>query len=169
MNVDRLTGWPCVAPLGHSTTSNAVITALRRWFPDIGVPVVLMTDGGPQFSSRLFAVFCQRWGIDHISSSPHYPQTNGHAEADTAIPLAIKLYVALRVGVAVILSQRLTPGTIEYSTNGFCGGTYVLAGVLNSQDFKLCFGAKKLCSGLKIGKVTKRRSVKPTCANGGTN
>ena len=79
--VDRLTGWPCEARLGHSTTSHAVIIALRRWFPDIGVPAVLNTDGGPQFSSRKFAEFCQRWGIDHISSSPHYPQSNGHAEA----------------------------------------------------------------------------------------
>ena len=79
--VDRLTGWPCVARLGHSTTSHTVIIALRRWFPDIGVPAVLMTDGGPQFSSRKFAEFCQRWGIDRISSSPHYPQRNGHTEA----------------------------------------------------------------------------------------
>ena len=31
---------------------------------------------------------------------------------DTAIPLLIKVYVALWVGVAVILSQRPTPGTI---------------------------------------------------------
>ena len=79
--VDCLTGWPCVARLGHSTTSHAVIIALRRWFPDIGVPAVLITDRGPQFSSRKFAEFCQRWGIDHISSSPNYPQNNGHAEA----------------------------------------------------------------------------------------
>ena len=85
--VDRLTGWPCVARLGHSTTSHAVIIALRRWFPDIGVPAVLMADGDPQFSSRKFAEFCQRWGIDHISSPPppppppHYRQSNGHAEA----------------------------------------------------------------------------------------
>ena len=88
----------------------------------------------------------------------------------TAIPLPIKLYVALRVGVAVILSQRPTPGTIEYSTNRFCGETLVLAGVLKSQVFKLCFGAKSFVPGKKIGKVTKRRRLaKPTCANGGTN
>ena len=32
------------------------------------------------------------------------------------------------------------------STNCFCGETYVLAGVLKSQDFKLCFGANRLLS-----------------------
>ena len=73
----------------------------------------------------------------------------------TAIPLPIILYVALRVGVAVILSQRPTPGTIEYSTNRFCGETYVLAGVLKSQVFKLCFGAKSFVPGKKLAKLRK--------------
>ena len=73
----------------------------------------------------------------------------------TAIPLPIKLYVALRVGVAVILSQRPTPGTIDYSTNRFCGETHVLAGVLKSQDFKLCFGAKSFVLGKKLAKLRK--------------
>ena len=73
----------------------------------------------------------------------------------TAIPLPIKLYVALRVGVAVILSQRPTPGTVEYSTNRFCGETNVLAGVLKSQVFKLCFGAKIFVPGKKLAKLRK--------------
>ena len=73
----------------------------------------------------------------------------------TAIPLPIKLYVALRVGVAVILSQRPTSGTLEYSTNRFCGETYVLAGVLKSQVFKLCFGAKNFVLGKKLAKLRK--------------
>ena len=73
----------------------------------------------------------------------------------TAIPLPIKLYVAHRVGVAVISSQRPTPGTTEYSTNRFCGETYVLAGVLKSQDFKLCFGAKSYVLGKKLAKLQK--------------
>ena len=76
----------------------------------------------------------------------------------------------------MILSQRPTPGTIEYSTNRFCGETYVLAGVLKSQVFKLCFGAKLFVPGRKLAKLRKeedRRSqpaptVGPT-ANGGTN
>ena len=40
-----------------------------------------MTDGGPQFSSHKFAKFCERWGVRHQMSSPHYPQSNGHADA----------------------------------------------------------------------------------------
>ena len=80
---------------------------------------------------------------------------NKNCHSNTAIPLPIKLYVALRVGVAVILSQRPTPGTIEYSTNRSCGETYVLAGVLKSQVFKLCFGAKGFVPGKKLAKLRK--------------
>ena len=58
-----------------------VIQQLRSWFPDVGVPTVLCTDRGPQLSSRKFADFCHRWQIQHIMSSPHYPQSNGHAKA----------------------------------------------------------------------------------------
>ncbi|XP_037800548.1 uncharacterized protein LOC119595492, partial [Penaeus monodon] len=32
-------------------------------------------------SSQEFSIFLQRWGVHHIMSSPHYPQSNGHAEA----------------------------------------------------------------------------------------
>ena len=79
--VDRKTGWPCVAKVGCTATSADVIRALRNWFADIGVPRVLTTDGGPQFSSRRFAEFCDRWQVQHSTSSPHFPQSNGHAEA----------------------------------------------------------------------------------------
>ena len=79
--VDRKTGWPCVAKVGRTASSADVIRALRRWFADVGVPRVLFTDGGPQFSSHRFAEFCTRWQVRHTFSSPHYPQSNGHAEA----------------------------------------------------------------------------------------
>ncbi|XP_063591351.1 uncharacterized protein LOC134768457 [Penaeus indicus] len=78
---DRLSGWPVVIPCGTSATSASTIRFFRHLFCDLGVPVRLRTDGGPQFSSREFATFLQRWGVRHAMSSPHYPQSNGHAEA----------------------------------------------------------------------------------------
>ena len=58
-----------------------MIGSLRRWFSEVGVPSKLYTDGGPQFSSHRFAQFCKRWRVEHVKSSPHYPQSNGLAEA----------------------------------------------------------------------------------------
>ena len=67
--------------VGHSSSSRDVICRLRKWFADVGVPSLLITDGGPQFSSGRFAQFCQRWNVEHRISTPHYPQSNGHAKS----------------------------------------------------------------------------------------
>lgn len=78
---DRLSGWPCIAEYGREATSRVTTKLLRSIFRDVGVPVRLRTDGGPQFSSSAFRSFVRRWGINHVLSSPSYPQSNGHAEA----------------------------------------------------------------------------------------
>ena len=39
-----------------------------------------MSDNGPQFSADLYASFAQKYGFEHVTSSPHYPQGNGEAE-----------------------------------------------------------------------------------------
>ena len=78
---DRLSGWPCIHDLGRSMVSASVIKPLRRWFAELGVPRKIVTDGGPQFSSKRFKDFCKRWQVEHVQSSPHYHQANGHAEA----------------------------------------------------------------------------------------
>lgn len=78
---DRLSGWPVVVSCGSDTTSAATIRHFRQFFRDLGVPVRLRTDGGPQFASQEFAAFLERWGVRHDMSTPHYPQSNGHAES----------------------------------------------------------------------------------------
>jgi hypothetical protein len=42
--------------------------------------VTIYSDGGPQFKDE-FVDFCKRWSINHVKSSPHYPQSNGIAES----------------------------------------------------------------------------------------
>ncbi|XP_055899117.1 uncharacterized protein LOC129928517 [Biomphalaria glabrata] len=46
---------------------------------------MLVTDGGPQFSSNELLRFTRRWNITHIRSNPCYPRTNGKAEAAVKI------------------------------------------------------------------------------------
>ena len=79
---DRFSGWSTLGHYSSDTTTQATIRLFRRMFQDLGVPVRLRTDGGPQFSSSEFRNFMQEWGVEHIMSSPHYPQSNGHAEAN---------------------------------------------------------------------------------------
>ena len=78
--VDRLSGWPTVdAAMGRDFTSSSVIRSIKRNFIDLGAPVRLRSDGG--FSSSEFAEFLRNWNVRHVMSTPHYPQSNGHAEA----------------------------------------------------------------------------------------
>jgi len=79
--VDRLSDWPVVVPCKGDTTSSNTIRMFCCYFREIGVPLRLRTDGGPQFTSQEFRSFADRWGVRHIVTSPHYPQSNGHAEA----------------------------------------------------------------------------------------
>ncbi|KAI8728954.1 hypothetical protein BgiBS90_037934 [Biomphalaria glabrata] len=64
-----------------TTTSQDVIRKLKGQFARLGAPKLLVTDGGPQFSSNEFLRFTRRWNINHIRSDPGYPRTNGKAEA----------------------------------------------------------------------------------------
>lgn len=63
-----------------SSTSTEVILLLSQWFSVHGIPEILESDGGPQYSSKLFREFSSKWQFKHRISSPHYPQSNGFAE-----------------------------------------------------------------------------------------
>ena len=63
-----------------STTSRSVIREMKEVFTRFGVPDALVTDNAPLFASAEFAVFATMWAFEHITSSPHYPQSNGKAE-----------------------------------------------------------------------------------------
>jgi len=63
-----------------STTSTSIITVLKSLFAHHGVPITLVTDNGPQFVSQEMNEFSLTYGFNHVTSSPHYPQSNGLAE-----------------------------------------------------------------------------------------
>ena len=69
----------CLPP--SQSNANKVISLVKEMFSEHGIPEVLCSDNGPQYVSAQFADFCISWGITHKTSSLHYPQSNGFAEA----------------------------------------------------------------------------------------
>ena len=61
-------------------SSQCTIETIKSQISRHGIPEVLRSDNGPQYASREFAKFCQDYEIQHVTSSPTYPQSNGEAE-----------------------------------------------------------------------------------------
>ena len=80
-----------VIPLS-TTTAHAVIEGVKAILARHGVVEKLISDNGPQFLSAEFMKFSKEWGFEHITSSPHYPQSNGESEraVQTAKGLLVK-------------------------------------------------------------------------------
>ena len=76
---DQYSKFPIIRRL-TSTTSATIINHLKSIMSEHGIPEELITDNGPQYSSREFKEFVTNFGINHTTSSPHYPQSNGFAE-----------------------------------------------------------------------------------------
>ena len=89
----------------NSTNSQALIRALSEVFSTHGLPKLVISDNGPQFSSMEFKYFAKSWGFTHVTSSPRYPKANGEAER------------AVRTAKA-ILSKNSNPylGLLAYRT-----------------------------------------------------
>lgn len=62
-------------------TSEEIIRKLKGIFSRHGIPDVLRSDNGSQFSSCEFKQFSRSYGFKWVSSSPEYQQSNGQAES----------------------------------------------------------------------------------------
>lgn len=77
--VDSFSKWPEIIRM-RTISATATIAALRGLFARLGMPTLLVSDNGRQFSSAEFAEFCVNNGIVHLTTAPYHPQSNGQAE-----------------------------------------------------------------------------------------
>ena len=77
--VDYYSRFPVLHKLG-STTSRVLVQEMKAVFAKPGVPNVIVSDGGPQYTSAEFRDFMKHWQIEHRISSSRNPQSNGMVE-----------------------------------------------------------------------------------------
>ena len=68
-----------------SSTTQAVSKEISMIFTEFGRPFVLRSDNGPCYASKDFKQLMEQFQVEHITSSPHYPQSNGFAESQVKI------------------------------------------------------------------------------------
>ena len=115
-----------------STTSSQVIAALKTIFARHGIPETVRSDNGPQYSSQQFAVFASSYGVNHVASSPKYPQSNGQVERMVqTIKNMLKKSTDPHIAV---LSYRATPHPwCGYSPAELCMGRRIRTAVPQSN------------------------------------
>ena len=110
ITVDYFSNFVEVDLLEH-TKSRDVIHKAKAHFARYGIPDVVVSDNGPQFSSNEFQDFSKKWGFQHVTSSPRYPQSNGLAEnaVKTVKRLMTRAKIAKKDAYLSLLDLRNTP------------------------------------------------------------
>ena len=110
--------------MNADTTTLKTLSVLYMWFADRGFPSTLVSDNGPQFTSKDFTDKMEKWGVKHILTTPYHPASNGLAEKAVGIvkdklkkmdapgsPLELHIYLQI-----VLLHYRSTPHTSTEQT-----------------------------------------------------
>ena len=77
---DAFSKWSDIYSIGKSTTTSRTIQCLQSFISVFGIPSIIVSDNGPQFTSKEFVSFCEQNGIRHKRSPPYHPATNGQVE-----------------------------------------------------------------------------------------
>ena len=64
----------------NRTTAEGVILRSKEIYARHGIPEVVALVNDPQFSSEAYSAFARQFQVESVTSSPHYPQSNGKAE-----------------------------------------------------------------------------------------
>ena len=78
--VDYTSKFPVVKQL-RKMDQRAITIAFEKVFTEHGYLDELVSNNGPCYKGEQFAEFLKRKGIEHVTSSPYYPESNGLAEA----------------------------------------------------------------------------------------
>ena len=95
-------------------SSESIVYILKEILALHGIPNIIISDNGPQFSAATFRQFAMNYGFVHVTSSPRYPQSNGEAERGVRTMKGLLKrndvqHIALMVYISTTLQKGLSP------------------------------------------------------------
>ena len=102
------------------TTAEDIISHTKSIFARHGIPEVVYSDNGPQFSSDAYKQFALEYQFTHTTSSPYFPQSNGEAERAVGIIKSLLKkegdpYLALLAYRSTLLAVGFSPAELLMS------------------------------------------------------
>ena len=92
---DRFTKLAKTVSLRTITSLSVAKAFCDCWIFNYGIPKVVLTDNGSQFTSGFFRRVCRILGINKVFTSEYHPQTNGQAERyNRTLLAALRHYVS---------------------------------------------------------------------------
>ena len=108
----------------NQATAEEVVNHTKSIFARHGIPEVVVSDNGPQYTSDLYAEFARNYQFQHLTSSPYHPQGNGEAERAVGTVknllkkcddpyLALMVYRSTRLAIGYSLAKLLMSRTLR--------------------------------------------------------
>ena len=112
-----------------STTSRVLVQEMKAVFVELGVPNVIVSDGGPQYTSAEFKDFIKQWQIEHTVSSPRNPKSNGMAE---------RCVLTMKASLIKTMEEEgdMDLALLTYKTTPLSHGLPLPTELLNSRKYK---------------------------------
>ena len=106
---DYYSKFPFVYRIEGKVTSDRLISKMSEVFAENGSPSKVVSDNGGHYSSQAFRNFAAEWCFDHVTSSPHFPQTNGFIERQVQTVKYTLKKAAMSNPQKALLALRSTP------------------------------------------------------------
>ena len=113
--VDYTSRFPIVRRLKSMSAQN-ITEQFQSIFSEYGWPDTLVSDNGLCYTAEMFTNLMKEYAVNHITSSPHYPQSNGLAEKFVQIVKNL-FYKAKEEGVGInkyLMIYRNTPLNLHF-------------------------------------------------------
>ena len=110
--VDHLTGWAEAIPIASKKAETVQEAFMDHIVARYGLPQVLLSDNGGEFTSTAFENWLREYGVDHHLTSPYHPQSNGMTERFNGV--IQKLLLKLTGGNDRLWSKYLSEALYAY-------------------------------------------------------